>query len=135
MRRIDWIYPSEVVGVVNENASLLPFEKIQQLIKTNLAFCQPDFPYWDNVTHRTIVIDRIDLAMMRVSRIKAPDIYTMIPVWDCFGYYIDHYESQDKSEYILNENNDAVIDEYDGIGSFLTINAIDGSVIDRNLGY
>ena len=73
--------------------------------------------------------------MMRVSKIKAPDQYNMIPVWDCFGHFIDHYESQDKSEYVLNENNDAIIDENGGIGSFLTINAIDGSVIDRNLGY
>ena len=135
VRRMDWLYPSDIVGTINENVALLPFDQVQQLIRKNLSYCQPDLPYWDNITHRTIVIDRIVLGMMRVSKIKAPDQYTMIPVWDCFGYFIDHYESQDKSEYVLNENNDAVIDENGGIGSFLTINAIDGSVIDRNLGY
>ena len=135
VRRMDWRYPSTVGATINENISLLSFDEIQQLIKTNLTFCQPDFPLWDNVIHRTIVIDRIVLGMMRVSKIQAPDQYTMIPVWDCFGHFIDHYESQDKSEYVLNENNDAIVDENGGIGSFLTINAIDGSVIDRKLGY
>lgn len=135
VRRMDWLYPSDIVGTINENVALLPFNQVQHLIKKNLSYCQPDLPYWDNITHRTIVIDKIVLGMMRVSKIKAPDQYNMIPVWDCFGHFIDHYESQDKSEYVLNENNDAIIDENGGIGSFLTINAIDGSVIDRNLGY
>ena len=135
IRRMDWEYPSAVTGTINENVTLLSFDEIQQLIQSNLTYCQPDFPYWDNITHRTIVIDRIVLGMMRVSKIKAPDQYTMIPVWDCFGYFIDHYESQDDSEYVLNDNNDAIVDENGGLGSFLTINAIDGSIIDRNLGY
>lgn len=133
--RVIWQNPDRERKTIDSNVSLLSFSRIQDIIRSNLRYFEPDYPYWDDILHRTLVIERITLGMMRVKRIQSVEEYVVIPVWDCFGYYVDHYESQDKSGYVLDENNDAVVDENGGIGSFLTINAIDGSIIDRHLGY
>lgn len=63
---------------------------------------------------------------MRIIEPNSTTSGILIPVWDFFGtatYY--------------NENNGQTvpIKDYDLNKSYLTINAIDGSVIDRNLGY
>ena len=48
-------------------------------------------------------------------------------------YEVNKYSRQQPGGYILDENNEY---KYDAVGrSFLTINAIDGSVIDPALGY
>ena len=130
-----WSSPSRTAAVVHENVSLLPFEEVQKLITTNIRYVEPTLRYQDKALHRTIVIDRIVLGFMRVRQIGLAECYQLIPVWDCFGYYKDHYASQDDSEFVVNENNDAIVDTAGGSGSFLTINAINGSVIDRHLGY
>lgn len=135
VRFIDWLHPSAVGNTVNENAALLPFEQVQDIVRDTLRYYVPDFPLWEGVQHRTFVMERIVLGMMRVKVADSADDYVLLPVWDCFGYLIDHYASQDTSSYVLDSNNDAKIDERGGVGSLFTINAIDGSIIDRRLGY
>jgi len=133
--RLIWQSPSVATKTINENVKLLPFETIQDMVQTNISYLQPDMPLWKNVRHRTIVINRMELGMMRINKLDATDEYIVIPVWDCYGYIIDQYDSQSDSEFVLNKDNNAVIDEYDGVGTFLTLSAVDGSIIDRKLGY
>jgi hypothetical protein len=135
VRFIRWLHPSAEGNIVNENVALLPFEQVQSIVRDTLRYYVPDFPLWEGVQHRTLLIERMVLGMMRVKVVDSADDYVLIPVWDCFGYIIDHYASQDTSGYILDQNNNATIDEPGGVGSFFTINAIDGSIIDRRLGY
>ena len=135
VRFINWLHPSAVGNTINENVALLPFEQVQGIVRDTLRYYVPDFPLWEGVQHRTLVIERIVLGMMRVKVVDSADEYVLIPVWDCFGYIIDHYASQSTSEYVLDQNNNVKVDEPGGVGSFFTINAIDGSIIDRRLGY
>lgn len=135
VRFINWLHPSAMGNIVNENVALLPFEQVQNIVQDTLRYYVPDFPLWEGVQHRTLVIDHVVLGVMRVKVMDSADNYVLIPVWDCFGYFIDHYVSQDTSEYVLDQNNNVKIDEPGGVGSFFTINAIDGSIIDRRLGY
>lgn len=135
VRFIRWNYPSAMGNTVKENVALLSFEQVQGIVRDTLQYYVPDFPLWEGVQHRTLVIERMVLGMMRVKVVDSADEYVLIPVWDCFGYIIDHYASQSTSEYVLDQNNNVKIDEPGGVGSFFTINAIDGSIIDRRLGY
>lgn len=132
---LEWNSPSRIDAVIHENVSLLPFEEVQKLITTNIRYFEPSLRIQDEALHRTIVIKRIVLGFMRVRQIGLTERYQLIPVWDCFGYYKDHFASQADSEFVVDENNDAIVDTAGGSGSFLTINAIDGSLIDRNVGY
>jgi hypothetical protein len=135
VRFIRWNFPSAMGNTVKENVALLSFEQVQGIVRDTLQYYVPDFPLWEGVQHRTLVIERMVLGMMRVKVVDSADDYVLIPVWDCFGYFIDHYASQDTSEYVLDQNYNVKIDEPGGVGSFFTINAIDGSIIDRRLGY
>jgi hypothetical protein len=59
----------------------------------------------------------------------------MIPVWDFFGYYADVYPEgyQTDRQIGLNENNEDI--HYEFAESMLTINAYNGTIIDRGVGY
>ena len=56
----------------------------------------------------TYTVNQIKLGYMRVRSKNAPDTYELVPVWD---FFTDDFES------------------------LLTVNAIDGTIIDRNYGY
>ena len=60
-------------------------------------------------------IGKITLGLMRIQNKDDEDNYTLIPVWDVF------------EKNTLNGQIDTM--------SMMTINAMDGSVIDRTVGY
>ncbi len=128
-----WRYPINIKETMNNNVALLPYEDIQNNFKT---YMQTQYAWNDyeneGVVSRKIVISRIELGLVRVAQ-KNSAGFMLIPAWDFFGYTVDKYEKHQSGSYQLNENNEYVDDRYGT--SFLTINAIDGSVIDRNLGY
>ena len=57
--------------------------------------------------------------------------YMYVPVWDFFGYSVNTYT--DNTQLVLDKNNQKTFDEFGK--SYITINALDGSIIDRALGY
>ena len=57
---------------------------------------------------RTIEIERIELGLMRVLEPDSLDTGVVVPVWDFYGKSGETY---------------------------ITINAVDGSIIDRRVGY
>ena len=65
----------------------------------------------------TINIDSVKLRYTRISEKDSFDTGLLVPVWDFIGTKTDQYG---------NEVHGAIL---------MSINAIDGSVIDRNLGY
>ena len=76
---------------------------------------------------RAYNIDRIVLGYARIYE-PSTDEHTgiMIPVWDFFGSMTSESEYNGETESNTSK---------DPNESFLTINAVDGSIINRNLGY
>ena len=110
--RFVWTSPGEVTGVVNSNVQLADFETIKKRFRDQIAYQKE----WSMPgTSFKITINKIVLGYMRV-KVKDTDAYRLLPVWDFIGDW-------DTGNYVES-----------GV-SFMTINAIDGSVIDRNLGY
>lgn len=72
---------------------------------------------WEETTSKNMRVESITFGYTRVLMKDAPTRYMMVPVWDFFGYF--EASGANKAE------------DY----SLLTINAIDGSVIDREYGY
>ena len=72
-------------------------------------------------------IDRIVLGYARIYE-PSTDAHTgvLIPVWDFFGSMTSESEYNGETESNTSK---------DPNESFLTINAVDGSIIDRDLGY
>ena len=84
----------------------------------------------DNMQYENSRVYNIDRIVLGYARIYEPstDAHTgiMIPVWDFFGSMTSESEYNGETESNTSK---------DPNESFLTINAVDGSIIDRNLGY
>lgn len=111
--------PIEVVETISDNAELLPFEQIDTIFKENIVM--------NNMFEESkilLTVTKVELGMMKTYSEETEE-YTVIPVWDFYGNAIaGNPEKVDWSQ----------ISEFYG-RSFLTINAIDGTVIKREYGH
>ena len=78
----------------------------------------------------TIRIEKITLGLMRVQSGRE---YLLIPVWDFYGY--KEVFCEDGSNFYERAQMYYMLENLREPLNILTINAIDGSVIDRNYGY
>lgn len=118
---VEWlrIHPKETVEQISDNVSLLPFESIKEIFRQQAV---NELAYESKVViSRDIVINKIVLGMMAIGEKDNNDGQLVVPVWDFIGTQtINH----------LVDGTETSADY-----SFLTINAIDGSIIDRSKGY
>ena len=107
-----------------ENAALIPFDQI--MARAEECFFQryhlPDYAVDAGATKRVIHIDRVRLGYMQMAA-QNSGAQTLTPVWDFYGW--EEYLHDDRKEPGTPNR------QY----SYLTINAIDGSMVDRALGY
>lgn len=118
--RVDWKSPVHVLGVENENVQLLPFDRIMEIFRQQIfmnIYIGKD--YLGNDSHTNMRVTGIYFSYMRIRK-PNEDSYWLLPVWDFRGY----------DELVAVE-----IDGWWDTFSLLTVNAIDGSIIDRNKGY
>lgn len=122
----EWRNPYTVTDMSSEYVFLLPFEEIQQVFRR--MSLEKYGPYVENGGSMEIRIDEIRLGYMRIMSPGNPTEGTLVPVWDFMG-------SMERT--VAGGNGEA--DSHYGISgpgeSWLTINAMDGTVIDRSLGY
>ena len=117
--RIDWRDPVAIGEVLDDNVSIMAFDELIELAKRQL-----EMQSYSSDTALEIVITDISLSLMPVKMQDSRDKLT-VPVWDFMGYHYDPNDAQAKQEAA----------DMDFRYSYLTINAIDGSIIDRKLGY
>lgn len=122
---LTWMYPFRVTGTENENVALLPFDEILAIFRRQIFMNQ----YLDKGFDETVRITEIRFSYMRV-KIKDSDEYRLLPVWDFLGYELDPEWDATASPGEL-----AIARSWWNNQSLLTVNAIDGSILNRNLGY
>ncbi|GFZ33025.1 hypothetical protein CSC2_35510 [Clostridium zeae] len=127
--QFNWRSPMKLSTTLATNTKILPFDQILDIFKKQffIHYANNDKASESNSYN----IDRITLGLMRVQVKDKKDEYMMIPVWDFFG---------NPSKKDTNLEQDAILQRWvdsndHSFKSFLTINAIDGSIIDRRLGY
>lgn len=109
--------PIDITETVVEKSAIKSFDEVkdtfEQMALVSYATDNEDF-------HYIIDVDRVVLGYSRVSEKDSYDTGLLVPTWDFMGTITrDYGDGCDQLNY----------------GSVLTINAIDGSVIDRTLGY
>lgn len=111
---------------VSNNVKLLPFEEVRRVFLQQMKMEGHGRNNWygnNGTISDTINVYRSSLGMMVTLDKDNPNTYLAVPVWDFFV----------TSE---KEYTDGKIEEDDKIDySILTINAIDGSIINRYFGY
>ena len=107
-----WESPYTVGETVTEDSALLPFEDAMYIFgRMYLAA--------NDGAAQTVTVDQICLGYTRIAEQGRAGSGILVPAWDFFGSVTD-------------ENGNTKNDPY---ASLLTVNAIDGSVIDRDMGY
>ena len=109
----DWKNPTTSNGIINENVQLLPFEKIKEIFEKNIFY---HYFYESDEGSLDIFIDKIVLSYFVQPVMNANNEYIAIPVWD-----------------FINEGSGEI--NSGRANTYLTINAIDGTVINRDKGY
>jgi hypothetical protein len=121
---MQWAAPIDLLETLNENAVLLPFEQIQERIRQQLPIT---YAAMESVTE--VHITRVELNYMRARIKDTQDGYMLIPVWDVIGYTDEPIKNP------FDGTTGARVNPEDFLETLLTISAIDGSVLDRQLGY
>ena len=121
-----WNNVTEVTGTENENVALLPFSEIMRIFRKQIfrsIYLDPDSGSEQDTRH-AMKITRICFSYMRVKKQDGNGEYYLLPVWDfmCAVNNPGLYGRFEEQEWLSQR-------------SVLTINAIDGSIIDRNIGY
>ena len=121
----DYNAPLEVIETVVDGAGMKSFEEVRSTFETMAAIqnADPNLEYYQKnggePTPVTIEVDRVVLGYARISEADSFDTGLLVPVWDFRGTVTLNTDYNSWSNYC----------------SILTINAIDGSIIDRSLGY
>ena len=114
---VEFIYnsPIEIIETVAENTVIKSFEDVRETFEKMMIVTK--------ASQETIKVYDIERVRLSYSRISEPDSYDtglIVPVWDFYGHYI--------------QTSDGIVLK-DGNTTALAINAIDGSIIDPDLGY
>ena len=119
---LQWNSPFTVLSTENENVPLLPFERIMEIFRRQVfmsVYCDKGHDIRYRVTN-------IQFSYMRVQ-VKDSDDYYLLPVWDFTGYIVHDWP--------MSPGDTAISKGFYSNMSILTVNAVDGSIIDRFLGY
>ena len=146
-----WSSPMETQEIINENVQTLDFEEIKEYFVQQFLN-KYSYELDNSVEYVRYDITEITLNLARIKMPDDPDKYMLVPVWDFFGercvkYTAERLERQKETIKLIEENgviqvskittlgdNDEIIERFVGT-SYMTINALNGASINRNLGY
>ena len=119
---VELVSPMDVVKIENPDVETLPFEEIYQAFKnqmqaqfTKTTIIDPEIPGIDEM-EMEIRITKIRQGLFRIKEKNNQDDFLVVPVWSFYGTAVVDDSTWTEQEFVM-------------------INALDGSVIDTNLGY
>ncbi len=107
--------PVEITETVVENSNIKSFEDVRDTFEKMMVVTNAG-----KYTTKVYDVNRVRLSYSRISEADSYDTGLIVPVWDFYGYYESVSDGM-----IVNKGNTTA----------LAINAIDGSIIDPDLGY
>ena len=117
IRDIYWGGPLNITEIVAENTAMLPFDEIKSIFEKMMRI-----KYEPEARNSEVEIEyhitRIRLSLQRISEADSFTTGLLVPVWNFYGYVSFPGEENQENKFPL-----------------LTINGIDGSVIDLHKGY
>ena len=126
-----WSNYMEYVGDVSGNVPLMDFASIKDIFEN---YCRYKYTWTyrndalagDATPDVTLNVKRVEMNIMAIPEKDNPDSYITVPVWD----FIADLSLNEKSP-----TQEGGFDEGEKDVSILTINAMNGTVIDREQGY
>lgn len=123
IRSLWFEWPHEMCGVLQEDVHLLDFPQIMEVAARLLPLKYASYErYYKSIR---VQVSDIRLGYMRVPVRDTPDRWQLVPAWDFFG----------SAELLESNRGVPVVREDWACNSLLTLNAADGTAIDRAYGY
>ncbi len=123
IQKVEIYNPYEVGEMKTENVKLMDFESIMKTYEQMMEVSNADITAYEK--NRTYHVRKIVLGYSRIYDPAADcDTGLLVPVWDFIGGF-----DATTDEYVMKNSGG-----YSN-SSYMTINAIDGTVINRELGY
>ena len=119
-----WHAPLAVTDTITENANLLPWAEVEATLLKMLSVKYMPLANGEGIVSYKIELTRARLSLQRVMERNNFTSGLLIPVWNFYGRAVSAYASGEAYDNA----------PYDG-GPLLSINAIDGSIIDLARGY
>jgi hypothetical protein len=123
-----WESPYEITENLSNNVKLIDLDKIEEIFINQMKMEGQGRNEWygmNGIIKDLICVERIELGTMVTIDKDNPDEFLCIPVWDFFVTTEQTYSDNRVTTGEGDESNYSII----------TINAINGSIINRNLGY
>lgn len=120
---LNWISPISVTETLVNDAQLLSFPEIMDVYEKIIAVTYSPITKQDGLVNTALKVNKIQLGLQRVSEMNNIDAGLLIPTWSFYGEVVT--ETTDGAKDVLHTGSDCL----------LTINAIDGSIIDLAKGY
>ncbi len=119
--RLEYLNPNALVETVMEETELLPFEQIKDIFEKMAPIVENivDTGVWGEDGRMEYVINTVRLGLVSI-REQNKETGLLVPAWDFLGY--------DRAKAYTD---DWVATSTNQLKSYLTINAIDGSIIQR----
>jgi uncharacterized protein (DUF2164 family) len=127
--KVEWHNSTEITNVDNENVQTKPWEEIQEIFKTQMDYLLTPEPISKGnqssvfFEETEVHINSIELGLTKILMKDSKDDYKLIPTWNFMGHETG----------ALFPAEEGII--YGAVKCFITINAIDGTIIDRGLMY
>lgn len=123
IEQVEIYNPYEMGEIQTKNVKMMSFDEISKIYEQMMEVSNADISKYED--KRTYHIKKIVLGYSRIyDPVTDNDTGLMVPVWDFFGGFDckgEGYDDKDGGERSTQ--------------SYMTINAIDGTVIDREVGY
>ena len=97
-------------------------ERFDQMVRVKYEGMMAD-PGWGGIRSMEVHVDRIELSLQRIIQPDNIDGGLLVPVWSFFG------------SILCTRPQDSFNHAYDPTVPFLTLNAVDGTLIDPMKGY
>ncbi len=125
----EWKSPIDVTETVAEHTNLLPFENIADKFERQMQIEYEAEARGAYFKEMTWTVEHVKLELQRIAQQDSFDEGLLVPVWNFYG----------KCAAIMENGEDSGSGMLSGDGIYnapmMTINAIDGSVIDTDRGY
>jgi hypothetical protein len=118
-----WQAPLEVTEVLTENTAIRPWSEIESVFEKMLVIKNADYESIDSYKAVQIDVSHVSLSLQRVMERDSFTTGLLVPVWNFYG----------TTTLFEQEREPFVIESY--YTPLISINAIDGSVVDVSMGY
>lgn len=129
---VNWLAPTKISDKIDENVKLLDFNKIKRIVLQNLSSIYTPVNVEDYIVKVSLNIKKIEFAYVKCLKQNSDSEYILTPCWNIYGSIQTFYNEKIKDpNYDANNSNT----EEKPMGTLISVNAINGSLINTDMGF